>query len=93
MRRIASPENVSAVPGGDFYTTLSRATPIETGTPQGGRSLVTSLPVPTYGGIHTLPVAMTGVRPRAAHAATTNLGDEFSDHIERQSRDPVAPDD
>jgi hypothetical protein len=47
------PENVTAVPGGDFYDTLSQAARVERVTPQGRRSIVTSLPKPPDGGINT----------------------------------------
>jgi hypothetical protein len=47
------PENVTAVPGGDFYDTLSQAAQVERVTPQGQRSTVTSLPKPADGGINT----------------------------------------
>jgi hypothetical protein len=47
------PENVTAVPGGDFYDTLSQAAQVERVTPQGRRSTVTSLPKPADGGINT----------------------------------------
>jgi hypothetical protein len=47
------PENVTAVPGGDFYDTLSQAAKVERVTPQGGQSVVASLPKPPDGGINT----------------------------------------
>jgi hypothetical protein len=47
------PENITAVPGGDFLVVLSRAAKVERITPQGGRRVVASLPVPADGGINT----------------------------------------
>lgn len=47
------PENITAAPGGAFLVVLSRAAKVERITPQGGRRVVASLPVPADGGINT----------------------------------------
>lgn len=47
------PENITAVPGADFYVTLSQAAEVEKVTPEGGQSLVTALPKPADGGVNT----------------------------------------
>jgi hypothetical protein len=47
------PENITEVPGGDLYTTLSQAAEVEQVTPQGQHSIVVSLPKPPDGGVNT----------------------------------------
>ena len=47
------PENITEVPGGDFYVTLSEAAEVDQVTPQGQQSIVTSLPKPADGGVNT----------------------------------------
>src|SRR5260370_22857916 len=47
------PENITEVPGGDLYTTLSQAAEVERVTPQGHQSIVVSLPKPPDGGVNT----------------------------------------